>query len=59
MEHNKITITLEEYKELIIAAEKVATAERLCKQSGYVSTGELKAVLGIPETESKGENSNA
>jgi hypothetical protein len=53
MNENNITISVYEYRALLIAAEKVAICERICKQDGYVSTGDLKAVLGIEDK--KGE----
>lgn len=53
MNENNITISVYEYTRLLIAAERIAVCERMCEQGGYVSTGDLKAVLGIEDK--KGE----
>lgn len=46
---NTITITREEYNELIRASERIAAVERLCARSDYVSIGDVKCVLDIKE----------
>ena len=50
---NGFTITGDEYLELVRAAERIATVERLCKKKEYVSTGVIKAILNIDETKEK------
>ena len=52
-----ITITLEEYKELLKKAERIDTLERLYENT-YVSDDDVKAVLGINENQHKGESHN-
>lgn len=48
MEEKNIKITLEEYRDLLRKAERIATVERMFA-SGYVSSDDIKAVLGIKE----------
>lgn len=47
MNENTITISLDEYKELLNKAERIAVVERMSKTS-YISE-DIKAVLGITE----------
>lgn len=47
MNEATITITLEEYKDLLRKAERVATVERMVENSGYVSVEDVELVLGI------------
>lgn len=49
---NTITISIDEYKELIAKAERIATIERMTAQ-GYVSTDDMMAVLGIEKPANK------
>lgn len=46
---NTITITREEYNELIRASERIAAVERLCARSSYVGIDDVKHVLDIKE----------
>ncbi len=46
---NTITITREEYNELIRASERIAAVERLCTRGDYVSVGDVKHILDIKE----------
>ena len=46
---NTITITREEYNELIRASERIAAVERLCARSSYVCVDDVKHVLDIKE----------
>lgn len=49
MNENTITITLEEYKELLKKAERIAAVERMFNQTSYVNTEDIKIVLDIKE----------
>lgn len=46
---NKNTISLWEYEQLLRAQERVKIIERMFARSNYVSTGDIEAVLDIPE----------
>lgn len=46
---NKITITLEEYASLLVKAERIAVIERMLAQDKYVSTSDIRTIVGIPE----------
>lgn len=48
---NRITITLEEYKELKLMETTVSIIRKMVESNKYVSTGELKTILDIEETE--------
>ena len=48
MEH-QIIITVEEYRELVAKAERIAAVGRMIGSSEYISTGDIIAVLGIQE----------
>lgn len=48
---NKITITLEEYKTLLLMSAKAAIIKRMVENNKYVTTEDIKAVFGIEETE--------
>lgn len=48
---NKITITQEEYKELLLMATAAKIIKRMVVSNKYVSTTDIKAILGIEETE--------
>jgi hypothetical protein len=50
---NKVTITLEEYASLLVKAERIDVIERMLAQDKYVSTSDIRNVVGIPE---KGES---
>lgn len=54
-----ITITLEEYNNLVRAAERIATVERLLTRTSYVCMEDVKVVLDIKEPATKEENENA
>ena len=47
----KITITLEEYKSLLLMSAKTAIIKRMVESNKYVSTEEIKVILDIEETE--------
>ena len=47
----KITITLEEYKSLLLLSAKTAIIKRMVESNRYVSTEEIKTILDIEETE--------
>lgn len=49
MNENTITISLDEYKELLIKAERIAVVERLSAKN-YIPE-DIRAVLGIPDKE--------
>lgn len=51
-----ITITLEEYNNLVRAAERIAAVERLLARTSYVCMEDVKVVLDIEEPVTKGEN---
>lgn len=53
---NKITITLEEYKALLLMAAKAAIIKRMLENNKYVGTGDLKTILDIEETEKENGN---
>ena len=46
---NHITITLEEYKALMLALAKTAIIEKMLKINKYVSPAELRTILGLEE----------
>ena len=46
---NKVTISIWEYEQLIRAQEQTRILKQLIKDTDYVSSGEVRAVLGIPE----------
>lgn len=47
MEHS-IIISVEEYRDLVAKAERIAAVERMVTKGDYVSTGAIMAVLDIP-----------
>lgn len=51
MNENKITITLDEYRTLLLMSAKAALIKRMIETQQYVSTGDIKLVLGVEETE--------
>jgi hypothetical protein len=51
MNENKITITLDEYKTLLLMSAKAVIIKRMVENQKYVSMDDLKAVLEIEETE--------
>ena len=51
MNENKITITLEEYKSLLLLSSKAVIIKRMVETNEYVSTADIKAILDIEETE--------
>lgn len=53
MNENTITITLDEYRELLAKAERIATVERMIDSTNYVNVDEIKAILGIEQTANK------
>lgn len=48
---NTITITLSEYKALLLMSAKTAIIKDLVAKNKYVSTEDLKLILDIEETE--------
>lgn len=48
---SKVTISLEEYKELLLMATAAKIIKRMVVSNKYVSTTDIKAILGIEETE--------
>ena len=57
MNENTITITLDEYRELIAKAERIEAVGRMIDSTNYVNVDDIKAILGISEC--KGEKENA
>lgn len=53
MNENTITITLDEYKELVSKAERIAAVERMFATGSYIGTEDIKPVLGIVEARSQ------
>lgn len=51
MNENTITITMDEYKDLVSKAERIAAVERMFASGSYVSTDDIKPVLGINENQ--------
>ena len=48
---NNVTITLEEYKSLLLLSAKAAIIKNMVESNKYVSTADIKAILDIEETE--------
>lgn len=48
---SKVTITLEEYKALLLMSAKTAMIKDLVAKNKYVSMEDLKLILDIEETE--------
>ena len=48
---NKVSITLSEYKALLLMSAKAAMIKDLVQKNRYVSTEDLKLILDIEETE--------
>lgn len=53
MNENTITITLDEYRELIAKAERIEAVGRMIDSTNYVNVDDIKAILGIEQTENK------
>ncbi len=53
MNERTITITLDEYRELVQKSERIETVRRFCEKSEYVSVEEVKNILGIKEQKKK------
>ena len=51
MEENKVEITVSEYHDLLRKAERIAVLERMLKRNKYLSTGDVRDILCIEETE--------
>lgn len=49
MNENTITITLEEYRDLIAKAERIAVVGRIIDGTAYVSLSDIKTVLDITD----------
>jgi hypothetical protein len=47
MQEHNIIISVDEYRELVEKAERIATVERLLKSDAYVSVKEVAAILAI------------
>lgn len=54
MIEGKVTIGLDWYTTLVDTYAKVCAVERMIQQGGYVSTGDIQAILGI-EKENENE----
>ena len=48
---NNVTITLEEYKSLLLLSAKAAIIKNMVESNKYVSTADIKVILDIEETE--------
>lgn len=55
MNENTITITLDEYRDLIAKAERIEAVGRMLGTLQFVNVDDIKAVLGITEVK---ENEN-
>ena len=55
MNENTITITLDEYRDLIAKTERIATVVRMFANTKYVTMDDIKVVLDINEVK---ENEN-
>jgi hypothetical protein len=53
---NKITITVDEYKSLLLLSAKAAIIKDLVARNKYVSTDDLKVILDIEETGKENNN---
>lgn len=55
MNENKITVSvpLDEYKELLAKAERIAAAERMANSGNYFTPEEVYTILGIEVKEDK------
>lgn len=53
MNDRTITITLDEYRDLVKQSERIAAVRRFCNESEYVSVDEVKNILGIKEPKLK------
>jgi hypothetical protein len=51
-----ITITLDEYRELVRIAERVETVKRFVFDAQFCSTEDILTALGIKKKESEGDN---
>ncbi|MBR2388165.1 MAG: hypothetical protein IKB02_05285 [Clostridia bacterium] len=47
MEERTITISLDEYKELVEKAERIAAVERFLESASYPSLSDVEPILGI------------
>lgn len=47
MIEEKVTIDLDWYTTLVDTYSRVCAVERMIQQGGYISTGDIQAVLGI------------
>lgn len=52
---NTITITLKEYKALLLMSAKTAIIKEMVARNKYVSTEDLKMILDIEEGDTSGE----
>lgn len=57
MQEHNIIISVDEYKELVEKAERIAAVERLVNSDDYVSEKNILTVLGIEKKE-KGSTEN-
>lgn len=53
---NKIIITVDEYKSLLLLSAKAAIIKDLVARNKYVSTDDLKVILDIEETGKENNN---
>lgn len=51
MQEHNIIISVDEYKELVEKAERIATVDRLVNSGDYVSEKNILSVLGIKKKE--------
>lgn len=54
---NTITITMEEYKALLLMSAKTAIIKKMVEKYKYISTEDIKLILDIEETEGDGNES--
>ena len=48
-----VTVPKPEYEELVRDSERLDIIEAMLKKNGYVSSGDVKIILGIEESEEK------
>ena len=56
MEEIMIAIPLEEYRKVLRDSERINIVERMVNKGGYISTGDILAVLGIEEKKKENKN---
>ena len=53
MEERKVTVDLQHYEDLVERSERLACLERLLESKDYISTGNVKSILGLGEMNGK------